>query len=69
MNWKEELARFDAQSLRIQPIIMSEQNYQDILEYQGSPRCAICNKFISSLEKHCEEMNDKEHLILLVHGG
>lgn len=30
-------------------------------------RCDICNIVVPNLQEHCESMNDKEHLILLVH--
>ena len=30
-------------------------------------RCGICNIIVPDLQKHCESMNDKEHLVLSVH--
>lgn len=32
------------------------------------PSCKICNEeYIGSLEDHCKEIDDEEHLVLLVH--
>ena len=35
--------------------------------FVNEKRCDVCNTIVPDLQKHCEDMDDKEHLVLLVH--
>jgi hypothetical protein len=62
----EPFIRFDLPKVKLSPED-EDRMFEQLAGMIGKIRCPICKLYFYDLQVHCKDMDDGDHLVLLVH--